>query len=83
MTSIFIKVDDLDEVRNGLVKRDTIYRLISEHKINALRLSKRRLLVQKDRADRLMRTQKEAQTRIHFTLSVQNPQDVCPAIPKY
>jgi hypothetical protein len=60
MSSGFVKVDDLDEVKAGLVKRDTIYRLVSERKIQALRLSKRRLLVPKDWAERLLSAQQEA-----------------------
>jgi hypothetical protein len=59
MSSGFVKVDDLDEVKAGLVKRDTIYRLVSEHKIHALRLSKRRLLVPKDWAERLRQAQQD------------------------
>ena len=61
LSSGFVKVDDLDEVKAGLVKRDTIYRLVSERKIQALRLSKRRLLVPRDWAERLLSAQKDAE----------------------
>jgi excisionase family DNA binding protein len=66
MSSGFVKVDDLDEVRGGVVKRDTIYRLVSEQKIPALRLSKRRMLVPRDWAERLLHAQQEAADADNF-----------------
>ena len=42
----YAKVDELREVRDGLVGRDTLYRLIAERRIpGVVRLSTRRLLV--------------------------------------
>jgi excisionase family DNA binding protein len=64
MSSGFVKVDDLDEVKAGIVKRDTVYRLVAEGKIPALRLSKRRLLVPKDWTERLLRAQQDAEALI-------------------
>ena len=50
----FARVDDLAEVRSGLVHRDTIYRLIREGRCPVIKLSSQQWLVPRDWAIRLM-----------------------------
>jgi excisionase family DNA binding protein len=53
-TPQFARVDDLDEVRQKVVHRDTVYRLIREGRCPVIKLSSRQFLVPKDWASRLL-----------------------------
>jgi hypothetical protein len=48
VSQTYAKVDDLEEVRTGLVGRKTIYDLIRKKKIPVVRLSSHNFLVPRD-----------------------------------